>query len=293
MPEGLAAHVSGETTTLCQCWRVTLKDGTVLGFTDHDRDVSFEGTVFEAASGLSASEAAAAEGFSTGGLEVAGALSSDKVSDADLATGRFDHACVEVFAVNWQAPAERLLVSAGHIGEVVREDGAFRAEIRGPLAALDAPRGRSFRAACDADLGDVRCGVDLTAAAFAASATVMASSNGRLIAVSGIDAFAPGWFERGRAVFASGANAGFASAVKTQRVIEGVMTLELWTAAPLTIGVGDGIALTAGCDKRFVTCRDRFANALNFRGFPHMPGNDFSLGYARSGSHNDGSPVVS
>ncbi|HWJ72122.1 MAG TPA: DUF2163 domain-containing protein [Kaistia sp.] len=293
LPPGLAAHVAGEATTLCQCWRVTLADGTVLGFTDHDRDLGFQGTVFEAASGLSASEATAGEGFSTGGLEVAGALSSERVSDADLARGRFDHARVEVFAVNWQLPDERLLVSAGHIGEVVREDGAFRAEIRGPLAALDAPRGRSFRAACDADLGDARCGVDLTAAAFAASATVVSASDARLLAVSGIDGFAPGWFERGRAIFASGANAGFASAVKAQRVIEGVMTIELWTAAPLAIAAGDVMALTAGCDKRFSTCRDTFANALNFRGFPHMPGNDFSLGYARSGSHNDGSPVVS
>ncbi|SFE47808.1 phage conserved hypothetical protein BR0599 [Methylobacterium sp. 13MFTsu3.1M2] len=33
-------------------------------------------------------------------------------------------------------------------------------------------------------------------------------------------------------------------------------------------------SLTAGCDKRLATCRDRFANAVNFQGFPHMPGND-------------------
>lgn len=30
----------------------------------------------------------------------------------------------------------------------------------------------------------------------------------------------------------------------------------------------------AGCDQRFATCRDRFANTLNFRGFPYMVGND-------------------
>ncbi len=289
---GLAAHLQGDATTLCQCWRVTLKDGAVLGFTDHDRDLALEGTVFEAASGLSASEATAEAGFATGGLEVAGALSSDRVTEDDLAKGRFDHAKVEVFAVNWSLPSERVLVRAGHIGEVVREDGAFRAEIRGPLAELDEPRGRFFRAACDADLGDLRCGVDLTASPFAASATVVSARDGRILAVGDIDSAAPGWFERGRALFMSGANAGFASAIKAQRRVEGVMTIELWTAAPLAVAAGDAIALTAGCDKRFATCRDKFANQLAFRGFPHMPGNDFSLGYARSGSGNDGSPVV-
>ncbi len=290
---GLAAHLEGEATTLCQCWRVTLADGTVLGFTDHDRDLVFEGTLFEAASGLSASEATAEAGFATGGLEVAGALSSDRVTEADLAKGRYDHAKVEVFAVNWSLPAERLLVRAGHIGEVVREDGAFRAEIRGPLAELDEPRGRFFRAACDADLGDIRCGIDLASPAFSASATIVSVTDGRILAVSGIDAAAAGWFERGRARFTSGANAGFASAIKAQRRVEGVMTIALWTAAPLAVAAGDAIALTAGCDKRFATCRDKFGNQLAFRGFPHMPGNDFSLGYARSGSANDGSPVVS
>lgn len=289
---GLAAHVAGEATTLCQCWRVTLKDGSVLGFTDHDRDLAFDGTLFEAASGLSASEATGEAGFATGGLEVAGALSSDRITAADLAKGRFDHARVETFAVNWQAPAERLLIASGHIGEVTSEDGGFRAEVRGPAAELDEPRGRFFRAACDADLGDARCGVDLGASVFHATATVVAASDGRLITVAGLDSFASGWFERGQALFASGANAGFATAVKTQRVIEGAMTVELWTAAPEAIAIGDTLDIKAGCDKRFATCRAKFANALNFRGFPHMPGNDFSLGYARSGSHNDGSPVV-
>ena len=51
--------------------------------------------------------------------------------------------------------------------------------------------------------------------------------------------------------------------------------LDLWQRAPRPIRPGDAFTVTAGCDKRFDTCRSRFANAKNFRGFPHMPGNDF------------------
>ncbi|MEM1146860.1 MAG: DUF2163 domain-containing protein [Pseudomonadota bacterium] len=41
------------------------------------------------------------------------------------------------------------------------------------------------------------------------------------------------------------------------------------------------------CDQRFETCRDTYQNTANFRGFPHLPGNDFILsGPATSG--NDG-----
>jgi uncharacterized phage protein (TIGR02218 family) len=49
------------------------------------------------------------------------------------------------------------------------------------------------------------------------------------------------------------------------------------------IQAGDTFAITAGCDKRFATCVEKFANADNFRGFPHMPGNDFITGYPTRG----------
>jgi uncharacterized phage protein (TIGR02218 family) len=50
--------------------------------------------------------------------------------------------------------------------------------------------------------------------------------------------------------------------------------------------------VTAGCDKRFETCRTKFANAVNFRGFPHLPGNDFVVAYAVPGEPgHDGSPL--
>ena len=49
------------------------------------------------------------------------------------------------------------------------------------------------------------------------------------------------------------------------------------------IAAGDAFTLRAGCDKQFATCRAKFANAVNFRGFPHMPGDDFVLSYATQG----------
>ncbi|MCX5576874.1 DUF2163 domain-containing protein [Kaistia terrae] len=288
IPEGLAAHIAGDASTLCHGWRLTRKDGVVLGFTDHDRDLVFDGVIFEAATGLLASEASAETGMVTGGMEVAGALISDRLSETELAAGAFDHAKIETFLVNWQSPDERLLLRVGHIGEVLREDGAFRVEIRGLAAGLDEPQGRVFRAACDADLGDQRCKVDLDDPVFRGSGTAVAAFDGRRFTVSGLDAFASGWFERGTLVWTSGANEGRRAVIKMQRLAAGALTIELWNAMTEAILPGDGFTITAGCDKRFETCREKFANALNFRGFPHMPGNDFALGYARNGGRNTG-----
>jgi uncharacterized phage protein (TIGR02218 family) len=264
----------------------------VLGFTDHDRALAFDGVTYEPESGLDASEDVSATGFAIGGLEAAGALSSERLTAADLAAGLYDNAEVAVFLVNWTTPAERHLLRVGHIGEVVREDGAFRAEVRGLAAALDEPKGRVFRHTCDADVGDARCGVDLAAPAYRGEGTVVAANGKRRFTASGLGGFAAGWFERGRLLWTGGANAGRAIEVRAHRLAAGVATIELWQPMVLAIAPGDVFTVTAGCDKLFSTCRAKFDNALNFRGFPHMPGNDFALSYARAGDLNDGGLVV-
>ena len=52
---------------------------------------------------------------------------------------------------------------------------------------------------------------------------------------------------------------------------------------PEPIAAGDTFDVTAGCDKQFSTCHDKFANVVNFRGFPHIPGNDFVISYPLQG----------
>ena len=38
-----ADHLAGTVTTVCHCWRLRREDGTVLGFTDHDRPLFVDG----------------------------------------------------------------------------------------------------------------------------------------------------------------------------------------------------------------------------------------------------------
>ena len=288
----LAAHLTGGVTTLCRCWTVTRSDGSVLGFTDHDRALAFDDVDYEPESGLDASEDVSETGFAIGGLEAVGALSSERLTIADLAAGLYDHAEVAVWLVNWTTPAERHLLRLGHLGEVTREDGTFRAEVRGLAAELDQPNGRVFRHGCDADLGDQRCGIDLDDAAWRGTGTVIAAAGRRRFTASGLGDFAAGWFTRGRLAWTGGANQGRAIEVRAHRVADGVASFELWQAMVGDMATGDAFVVTAGCDKLFSTCQTKFANGSNFRGFPHMPGNDFVLSYARAGDGNDGGVIV-
>ena len=75
-------------------------------------------------------------------------------------------------------------------------------------------------------------------------------------------------------------------------VSNGTASLHLWKPLPQLPLAGDEVELTAGCDKSFATCRTRFANSANFRGFPHIPGNDAALGYASSFTEMDGGVII-
>lgn len=288
LPLGLAEHLATGATTLCWCWRVDRKDGVALGFTDHDRPLSFDGVDYEAIAGFTATEAQSQLGLAADNLDVAGALRSDRITETDLADGRYDGAAVRVWRVNWAGPAQRLLMWRGQLGDVSRGALAFTAEIRSLSARFDETRGRLFQHACDAELGDARCGVDLTRSSYRVTGAVTDVTDAARFAVSVSTGYADNWFRRGRLTFSTGVLAPLSFEVRSQTAFAGTQMIEVWPAASRPPGIGDAFVLTAGCDKAFATCRDKFANTLNFRGFPHMPGDDFVFRYPRRDEAENG-----
>ncbi|WP_137135309.1 DUF2163 domain-containing protein [Rhizobium sp. FKY42] len=283
LPKELATHLAGDATTTCHAWRVTRADGVQLGFTDHDEDLTVDGTVCRAASGFSASDNEAASGMAANAGEVQGGFSSDTIAEEDLAVGAFDHARVELFLVNWADPSQLTRLDVREIGEVTRAGEAFTAELRSMAHRLDQPQGRVYGRRCDASLGDSRCRVAL--AAFQANATVTEQDDRSHLTVTGLGERASGFFDQGSVRFADGS-----TAMIERHVAEdaGAGRLTLWLPLERDVAESEAVVLTAGCDKSFTTCRARFANGLNFRGFPHMPGSDFSYSYADADGQHDG-----
>ena len=286
LPPGLQDHLDSGTTTLCWCWKIVPRDGAALGFTDHDAPVTFDGLAYEAVSGFTASEVQSTLGLAVDNLTATGALSSDTLNESDLAAGRFDNADIEIWRVNWAAPDQRVLMRKGSLGEVKRGKTGFAAEVRGLAHILNQPVGRAYGHACDADLGDTRC--KLALGAFTASGTVASLLDQRRFTVTGLGAFADGWFAGGKLAFTGGANAGRAMEVKRHAATASAVTVELWQAMSEAVAPGDAFTVSAGCDKQFATCKAKFANQANFRGFPYMPGNDAVLSYPASSTPLDG-----
>lgn len=263
-------------TTFARAWAVTRRDGVVLGFTDHDAVLEFEGISFRPDAGLQAGALASGVGLSVDNSEVIGALSDAAITEGDLLAGLWDGAGLRMWQVDWHDPGRRRLLFRGYFGEVALSDGAFRAELRGMSAALAGAHGRVYQRGCSAVLGDRACGVDLAEPGVSVEAVVIGCDAGRVFrfAAPGFDA---GWFEGGVLQVLDGAAAGLRGVVRRDADMALGREVELWQGLGRSPVPGDRIRVVAGCDKGAETCREKFGNFLNFRGFPHLPTEDWLL----------------
>jgi uncharacterized phage protein (TIGR02218 family) len=286
----LMGHFQSGLTTLCRAWKITRRDGLVLGFTDHDRAFSFEGAEFLPDAGLNAAAVATTTGLSVDNSEAMGMISHAGLTEADIAGGRLDEARVTLWIVNWQNTDQREIEFDGTIGQIRRQNGAFHAELRGPSTYLNQPINQVYQRACSAVLGDAKCRVNLEGADHSIVLSMPEfDASGRLL-FTDLAQYEPGWFRRGRIVVLSGEATGLTVLIKRDAFDGRYRIIELWTPFEIAPQEGDQIRLVAGCDKRFETCHHKFANWKNFRGFPDLPDEDWmTIHPSVSGEKNGGS----
>ncbi len=268
-PAALGAALAGELTFLALCWRIVRSDGVALGFTTHDAPLWVGGLRHASAPGMAPSAVVSGSGLDADTMEIEGGLSSAEVTAADLAAGRYDGAAVRLTLVDWRDPdGGAQLLAQGTIGAVAIGSGAdagFTATLRGPTAVLEAVAVEAYSPECRAELGDARCRVALRGRSRRGH---IAANTGNAVAIEGLGPDDVAFYTDGRLRLLDGADAG------TERRIIGSDAERLLLDTSLSAAIGVAVEILQGCDKRFATCRDRFANAANFRGEPHVPGGD-------------------
>jgi uncharacterized phage protein (TIGR02218 family) len=268
----LKAHYAQETMTLATCWKITRVDGAVFGFTDHTRDLTISGVMYAAATGYAPSNVATSSGLSVDNLEVVAAITSETVTDADMLAGKWDFASVEIFEINYaDLTMGEMQIRKGTLGQLATGRTAFTSELRGMAQPLQQSVGRIYAAACDADLGDARCGVILTSYTVTGSVTTVISQHAfNDTTRTETTGTTSEYFEGGKLTWTSGLNTGLSMEVVDYYPGYVFMAQSM----VYTICVGDTYSMHAGCDKLVGTCQSRFNNISNFRGFPWVPGLD-------------------
>jgi uncharacterized phage protein (TIGR02218 family) len=259
-------------TTLAFLWRVERADGIAIGFTSHDRDLTRDGFVYRAAPGMVPSAIRLSDGFEADDVDLDGALTSEAFTEGDLRAGRWDGARLVLSAVDWgDAAAEAVMLVRGTFGSVALKDGSFSVGLRGVAAAFDRAVSEETSPSCRASLGDRRCRVDLAARRRRAR---VVSISGAAVTLDAVPA-ADGAHDFGSLRWIDGPRAGI-----VERVLASTgATLTLAETPPASLALPVAVELMEGCDRQLATCRDRFANVVNFQGEPHLPGNDLLTRY--------------
>lgn len=271
IPEALAATLEEEATSLAFCWRIERADGAALGFTSHDRPLTVDGLSCSPVPGMVPSALAHADSVEGGGMEVSGALGSGRIRGDDIAVGRYDRAYATLSLVDWSAPGASVLLASGEIGDIVRKDERFEAELKSAHADLDRTPIALCTPECRARLGDPRCRVALSPLTHIARVTAVTGA-----ARIETDRTLPdGALAYGRLRPLAGVLAGLDFEIVASQGV----SLDLRETVATRLAPGDLVELREGCDRRFSTCRDRFQNKDNFRGEPHVPGTDSVIRY--------------
>lgn len=290
--ESLHDHLGTGATTVCRAWTVQRRDGVVMGFTDHDKPLVVDGVTCRADTGMTARALQQTTGLSVDNSEAVGALSDAAITEMDILAGRFDGAVVRSFLVNWAAPGDWIEQFRGSFGEIARSGGAFRAELRGLSEVLNQVQGFSYQPGCSAILGDQRCGFATGSPGYFAERQVEEVEDGRVFRFADFGGYDDRWFEHGRFEMLTGAAAGLVGVVKIDRLTGTDRRIDLWQSLQAPVLAGDWIKVVAGCDKSAGMCRLKFANFLNFRGFPHIPGEDWLTSYPSQDRPNIGRPMM-
>jgi uncharacterized phage protein (TIGR02218 family) len=208
----LTNHLTGECLTLAQCWKLTRRDGTVLGFTEHDVDLEIEAVTYRAASGFTPSAVASQSSLAVDNMDIEGMLDDEMIREADILVGHYDFAEVESFLVNYHDLTQgRLELRRGWLGEVQLDKQHFIAEVRGLTQKLAQHMGELYSPVCRAQLGDSRCGVDVSIYSEVGAVTSV-TNQGQFIDTGRTEPAAS--YDRGVIRFTSGANNGVTREVK-------------------------------------------------------------------------------
>ncbi len=259
----------------------------LMGFTDHDQDITYDKVTFEGATGYTPSATANSGDLAVDNLDIYGIIDSVRITDADILTGKYDYCRLWLFTVDYlNLAAGTGTVKYGRIGEVSTARDTYTAEFRGLAQALDQDSITHYTPSCWATLGDGTCGVSLTGT-FTTTGSITTTVSQRKFRDTTLTQ-ADDWWTGGILRWTSGANAGREMEVKRHiqsDASEGnEPTIELLEAEFGTLATSDAYTLTAGCDKSITTCKDRFNNVVNFRGYPHLPGLSELLNYGNRAS---------
>lgn len=262
--------------------------GAPLRFTDHNQPLIFDDgggpQTYVPAGGFNASARELASGLKEQNLDLLGVLSSAAITEDDLRAEKYKQATITEFLVDWRYPHGGAFRTRSYRVANTKQTGeSWIAELSGLSNRLHDKAGAIFARPCGVELGGTKCGIDLDTfidGRFDSVRVQVASQDPneprRIFdaVLSDLASTEDDWFNYGRLVWTTGANADAGVVSRVKDFVDTTRAITLYQPTAFDIADADRFTIFAGCDKLRTTCIAKFANIVNHRGDPFLPGSD-------------------
>lgn len=262
--------------TLCKLYKLTLGDGTIYRFTDHDRHIVVQGPTDTGVQTYQASEALLASAVENSSGSVAPNLDLrvmyvDGLTRNQMVSGLLDNARIIISITSWKNPSACVIPI--HKGKLQRKDVDDKKQgtwgVKGLIKETDGLIVELFSEECRNQLGDIHCGVDLDGFTKTFTVDSVQSANQQFTAQFS-ETFPTGYFTIGYCQLDGDTYP--IEILNDEALGSNKMRITLVVPKFEVIEVGMIGAAVAGCKKRLITdCLQKFNNILNYRGEPFNP----------------------
>jgi uncharacterized phage protein (TIGR02218 family) len=135
-------------------------DGTLFGWTEHDKALSVDladgdGSIsYSPSEGFIKSAIKTSAGLNVDETEAEGFFATAGITKADVRAGRWDFGDIWVFLANWNAPSAGVIkIRRGKLGRIKGRDETYIAELRSLFELYNQEIVRLYQPACGVDLG--------------------------------------------------------------------------------------------------------------------------------------------
>lgn len=265
----LKEALNKEATNLARCWKITLKNKDTLAFTTADEPFVFNDITYNPISANDVNNIKNNSDVSSDNCSISNIISSDLISANDILSGKYDGANIEVFIIDLSNINNgKISLLNGKISDIEYKENLFTAKVKGLKDEIDKTIGEIYSPLCRTKFCDKRCKLETSSYKFFGSVKNLIDSKTFSCDDISILEKTDGYFEYGVIEFLSGKN--FGQKMEVRQFMSGVFMMA--DELPYNIEIGSNFSVIAGCDKQFKTCCNKFNNAINFRGEPHLPG---------------------
>jgi len=263
------SNIAQNLTQLCRLWSITRKDGEVFRFTDHDKDIPFNGDIYQSNNSFEATAVQSAINSAGSDLDVTVLLNPDTISYQDVMRGLFDEAPVTLQIIQYTDTAAGVLdLFKGNVSTTQLPNTQIGImSLVGGVSRVNRVLTERYSPQCRAIFGDDRCKVNL--APYTVAFAVSASGTTQTFTAAALASEAANLYTLGTVTWLTGRNKGTSSRVAGNAA----GLVQLLFRPPYQMEPGDTGTITRGCPRTIAACKG-YNNIANYRGEPYVPGDD-------------------